>query len=79
MGNFKDQRSEWGYIYIFRNSTSTNKHETVMYLHKPVENALTSQPPIIIDTSMKLSTEKKYAPNNNTETYNYIQTYRMAL
>lgn len=51
MSNFKDLCSEWGYIYIFRNSTSTNKHEIVMYLHKPVENALTSQRPIIIDTS----------------------------
>lgn len=49
-----------------------------MYLHKPVENALTSQSPIIIDTSMKL-VEKKYAPNNNIETYNYVQTYRKAL
>lgn len=79
MSNFKDQHSEWDYIYIFRNSTSTNKHEIVMYLHKPVENALTSQSPIIIDTSMKLGVEKKYAPNNNIETYNYIQTYRKAL
>lgn len=60
-------------------STSTNKHEIVMYLHKAVENALTSQPSIIIDTSMKLGIEKKYAPNNNIETYNYIQTYRNAL
>lgn len=75
----KDQHSDWGYIYIFRNSTSTNKHEIVMYLHKPAENALTSQPPIIIDTSMKLGIEKKHAPNNNTETYNYIQSYRKAL
>lgn len=79
MSNFKDQRSEWGYIYIFRNSTSTNKHEIAMYLHKPVENALTSQPPIIIDTSTKLGIEKKCAPNNNKETYHYIQTYRKAL
>lgn len=39
-----------------------------MCLHKPVENALTSQPPIITDTSMKLGIEKKYAPNNNIET-----------
>lgn len=50
MNNFKDQCNEWGYISIFRNSTSTNKHEIVMYLHKPIENALTSQPPIIIVT-----------------------------
>lgn len=58
MSNFKDQHSERDYIYIFRNSTSTNKHEIVMYLHKPVENYLTSQPPITIDTSMKLGREK---------------------